>query len=434
MSMVTFFETDKITPLEVACHQNTTTHGANALFRGCQLAPETGLPQGLSIYATGADTDDANLIFQTRQITPKGLFLPPPLLTPVLGFKSKARSQAATECGAAASWPRHESCRHEMKVLVAIDSSASASAAVALVVARRWSDGTEFRLVSVIKNKPRSIVDVPTDAGFYHVRRILERATDSIRAKNPSARIQTEICVGNPARKILENARSWSADLIIVGSEKRSFFRRIYQPSVSQKVLRRAECSVIIARDSSFWPSGLTPFKRVMIVLNENSYDALVSNLVHKNQWSQNTRFHVFATSDSGLPQFVFQPCSVAVLSALDEEENKCKTVAEMTRTFVAKLKKRSGFRDVEYSVTTNSSEELILDAAKHWRAELILFGDDSKSNELSNLLFGTLAERVAMQADCAVQIVREHSLQQTQQVAKLDDATNLQLVLENQV
>lgn len=319
-----------------------------------------------------------------------------------------------------------------MKVLVAIDSSASAHAAVALVVARRWSDETEFRLVSVIKNKPRSIVDVPT--GFYHVRRILERATNSIRAKNPTAKIQTEICVGNPVRKILENAESWSADLIIVGAEKRSFLRQIYQTSVSQKVLRSAKCSVTIARDSSFWPSGHTPFIRVMVVLNEKQNDGLISHLVRKNQWSQHTRFHIFAMCDSGLPQFAFQPCSVAVLNALDEEENKCKTTAKMTRAFVSKFKKLSGFRDVEYSVTNNSSEELILDAAKHWRAELILFDENSKSNDLSDLLFGTLAERVAMQADCAVQIVRERSVQQPQKVAKVDDPTTLQLVLENPV
>jgi nucleotide-binding universal stress UspA family protein len=52
--------------------------------------------------------------------------------------------------------------------------------------------------------------------------------------------------VGHPAETILHAARSWAADLLVLGSHGRSGLRRVLIGSVAETVVRRAPCPVLI--------------------------------------------------------------------------------------------------------------------------------------------------------------------------------------------
>jgi len=54
--------------------------------------------------------------------------------------------------------------------------------------------------------------------------------------------------VGDPAEMLMETARELDADLIVVGRRDQNALRRIVLGSVSAKVLRRAECDVLVVR------------------------------------------------------------------------------------------------------------------------------------------------------------------------------------------
>lgn len=53
---------------------------------------------------------------------------------------------------------------------------------------------------------------------------------------------------GNPKELILEEAKEWNADLIVVGSHGRRGFRRFLLGSVSEAVAMKAHCSVVVLR------------------------------------------------------------------------------------------------------------------------------------------------------------------------------------------
>jgi nucleotide-binding universal stress UspA family protein len=74
-------------------------------------------------------------------------------------------------------------------------------------------------------------------------------AADLIRRSCPSGapEITHEIIKGNPEQEIVEIARSWGADLIVVGSHGRGFWGRLLG-SVSDGVLHHAPCSVLVVR------------------------------------------------------------------------------------------------------------------------------------------------------------------------------------------
>lgn len=74
-------------------------------------------------------------------------------------------------------------------------------------------------------------------------------AADLIRDRCPNGvpNITHEVVKGNPEQEIVEIARSWDADLIVMGSHGRGFWGRLLG-SVSDGVLHHSPCSVLIVR------------------------------------------------------------------------------------------------------------------------------------------------------------------------------------------
>jgi universal stress protein A len=62
-----------------------------------------------------------------------------------------------------------------------------------------------------------------------------------------------EHCVrqGDPRQEIVEEAKDWRADLVIVGSHSRTGVERWLLGSVAEHVVRHAPCSVEVARQST---------------------------------------------------------------------------------------------------------------------------------------------------------------------------------------
>ncbi|MFN2407796.1 MAG: universal stress protein [Pyrinomonadaceae bacterium] len=60
-----------------------------------------------------------------------------------------------------------------------------------------------------------------------------------------------EVLSGKPKEIILEDAKKWNADLIVVGSHGRRGFKRFLLGSVSEAVAMNAHCSVVVVRSTA---------------------------------------------------------------------------------------------------------------------------------------------------------------------------------------
>jgi nucleotide-binding universal stress UspA family protein len=56
---------------------------------------------------------------------------------------------------------------------------------------------------------------------------------------------------GDPETEILEHAREWGADLIVVGSHDLSRLERFLVGSIAGKVVKHAPCSVLVLKQTS---------------------------------------------------------------------------------------------------------------------------------------------------------------------------------------
>ena len=77
-----------------------------------------------------------------------------------------------------------------------------------------------------------------------------EEALTIIQACLPAANtdLTTHVAMGAADKIIIETAKEWNADLIVVGSHGRNFWGRTMIGSVSDSVVHHAPCSVLLVR------------------------------------------------------------------------------------------------------------------------------------------------------------------------------------------
>jgi len=73
-------------------------------------------------------------------------------------------------------------------------------------------------------------------------------ATIRKRFKENAIDVTTDVLRGSPEQKIVEEAKEWRADMIIVGCHGRGFWGRMLG-SVSDAVVHHAPCSVLVVRN-----------------------------------------------------------------------------------------------------------------------------------------------------------------------------------------
>ena len=73
-----------------------------------------------------------------------------------------------------------------------------------------------------------------------------------IHSKCPSVKANLEVIMGRPAEAILDEAKQWGADIIVVGSHGHGFWGRALLGSVSNAVVHHAHCPVLVVRRNDY--------------------------------------------------------------------------------------------------------------------------------------------------------------------------------------
>jgi len=142
-----------------------------------------------------------------------------------------------------------------MKILVAVDSIDFNKAIADFVLKHQWQPDSVFRVIHVIEPEfPGAGVSfIPyLDSVVANDRREGESLTADLTrrifAGDLTVELITDVLEGHPCDRIVETAREWKADLIIVGSHGRKGLTRFTLGSVSAAVVALAPCSVLVVR------------------------------------------------------------------------------------------------------------------------------------------------------------------------------------------
>ena len=133
------------------------------------------------------------------------------------------------------------------RVLLAVDLSSASKGAIGEAIRMAAANGAALLVFSVVEQSNLHLpggrsrrVDQERDRLEAGVREIVARA----RAAGVEATYL--IWEGDPAESILEASASEGADVIVLGSRRRTDLRRLLLGSVSSEVSKRAACEVIV--------------------------------------------------------------------------------------------------------------------------------------------------------------------------------------------
>jgi nucleotide-binding universal stress UspA family protein len=129
------------------------------------------------------------------------------------------------------------------RVLLATDGSKTSAQAARAVAGRPWPEDSEFRVISVEEPWTIKSSGVRDEKNAQEAVGRAQQVLASAGLKATGA-----VLSGNTKQAILQEARKWAAELIVLGSHGRRGFRRFLLGSVSEAVAMNAHCSVVVVR------------------------------------------------------------------------------------------------------------------------------------------------------------------------------------------
>jgi nucleotide-binding universal stress UspA family protein len=159
--------------------------------------------------------------------------------------------------------PASQTSSHGTRILLATDGSECSVKAVYSVANRPWPAQSEIRLLSVVQLVTPEISSTASPLCSPYPSSLLEQIWKEARTRAEEAVADArktltaaglKVCdcnatpVGEPRGFILDEAKAWGADLIVLGSHGRHGLERLLMGSVAETVSIYAHCSVEVIR------------------------------------------------------------------------------------------------------------------------------------------------------------------------------------------
>jgi nucleotide-binding universal stress UspA family protein len=295
-----------------------------------------------------------------------------------------------------------------MRILLALDGSSSADRARALVTSLAWPPGTTVRIIAALDVAPALwggpwIPAIPVDAdeledeAVRELTRILQEARPALEAKGLA--VEAELLRGRPSAAIVDDARTWVPDLIVVGSRGHGPVETAVLGSVSAAIVDHATCPVLVARGDH----------AARVILAEDGSPAGVAARDVVAAWPAFAAIPVLVVGvvdvaapwRSGIAPTMF---AAAMDVYTDMITNARATHHEIVTATEAHL--RAAGRSVSGELREGDPADQLRRAATDSPGDLIVVGSRGHVG-ISRLVMGSVAHAVLTHAHCSVLVVK---------------------------
>jgi nucleotide-binding universal stress UspA family protein len=287
------------------------------------------------------------------------------------------------------------------RILCATDfSDVSAKAErYAIALAKHY----EARLVLLHVDPPMALMapygEIPIDIGVFEEQRRqadLEMRAAQERARAAGVTVDATLRGGAPAREILAEALH-GVDLIVIGTHGRGGMEHFLLGSVAEKVLRKAQCPVMIVPAAADVERGAR-FSRILVPIDGSAPSAAAVEFAVS-----------LARETDGTIRLleVVEPLPVvSEIDGLDARDHDKKAEERARRTLQGAIGPdvREWCRVVE-EVAFGKASQRILDAARDRQSDVVVMGVRGR-NALDLFAFGSTTNDVVRRAECPVLVV----------------------------
>lgn len=296
-----------------------------------------------------------------------------------------------------------------MRVLLATDGSASADRARDLVAGLPWPDDTIVRILIAVDTHLEmlaapfamvsgEVVDELDGELVRHAEVTLEAAETALRAAGLAT--ETASRRERAADAIIDEARAWAADLVVLGNRGHTTLTSMVLGSTSAEVVDHAPCPVLVAREPSIGE---------VVLASDGSPSAIAAERL-LTTWPMFRGFGATVVSvarigppwSPGLATGLYDPATVS-----DERGDAAvrREAIDLAEAVVRRLRD-AGMAALGRPMEGDAAVE-ILAAARGASRPLIVMGSRGRTG-IARLLLGGVARNVLHHASGSVLIVRQ--------------------------
>jgi nucleotide-binding universal stress UspA family protein len=295
-----------------------------------------------------------------------------------------------------------------MRVLLAYDGSAGAAEAAALTEAIPWPSESVLRVVSVIE-PILSPMSGPWDRGSALSPELDAAVTASAnetlgqvveRLGSSGRSVDGSVLRGRAASTIIDDAREFRADLVIVGSRGHGAIATLLLGSVSSEVVDHAPCPVLVARGRSL--------TRVVFATDDSPSAQGAEAILAQWPIFGGLPIHVLSVAEvvhpwtTGIAPTMYGQVLDAYAAELRESKAQHQQIATNAATRL-----RESRHQVDSEMRDGDAAGEIVAAAEKRGADLIVLGSRGRTG-LTRLLLGSVARNVLSGSTASVLVVHE--------------------------
>jgi nucleotide-binding universal stress UspA family protein len=296
-----------------------------------------------------------------------------------------------------------------MRILLAIDGSAAASRARDLVDRITWPVGTTIRVVAVLEHA-HDLVGFPgqhapeadpRDIETSLVRRLDDALESAVRDLEHDGRILERMLLrGRAANAVVQEARDFSADLIVVGNRGHGRMNTMLLGSVSAEIVDHAPCPVLVARGDTA--------SQILLAVDGSAPSEHAEHVLRDWPILAGRPVTVVCVAEVGMPWStgmspgIYDQVLESYTTAVEEARSQCLAFADAAGDRLRAV----GFEATSVVREGGAADEIVA-AARGIPADLIVIGTRGHTG-LARLVLGSVARNVLTHAHCSVLVVRE--------------------------
>ena len=295
-----------------------------------------------------------------------------------------------------------------MRILLALDGSASADKARALVTSLAWPAGTTIRIVAALDIAPALwggpwIPAIPADADLMEEEAVAELTRVLQEARPPleeaGLTVEAELLRGRPSAAIVEDARLWEPNCIVLGSRGHGPVETAVLGSVSAAVVDHATCPVLVARGDHV----------ARVILAEDGSPAGVAARDVVAEWPAFARVPVLVVGvvdvaapwRSGIAPTMFAAAMDVYTEMLTTARSTHREVVAATEAYL-----EAAGRTAEGELREGDPADQLRRAATDEAGDLIVMGSRGHVG-ITRLVMGSVAHAVLTHAHCSVLVIK---------------------------
>jgi len=303
-----------------------------------------------------------------------------------------------------------------MKIIVAVDGTVHSEVAISALTSTAWPADTEIKILTVAPAEEPAFAfarfGAPNRTAEQQAQ-LIETTKNALkemvgpRAAALNCKISFEVLQGDAKSQIVEEAKKWSANMIVMGSRGSKGIELALLGSVSQSVLNLAPCPVVIVKTQQ--GAGSYDFKQgfrsIVVAVDNSEYSQAAMKWVKDFPWSESCKVKLVTVIPHLANLLDGHPDGLDMTEVMMKQETIIRLAENELKKLSAELLKFKR-ENVSNEVVVGDPREAILQTAENVHADLIVMGSHGRTG-LTKLFIGSVSQAVAAHAPSSVAVVR---------------------------